>query len=51
MEKSWIEAEEILAAILPPKEWVQDGQLWIQQVSPTPASKLDVINLQVIFSF
>jgi hypothetical protein len=24
---------EILHALLPPKEWVQDGQTWIQKVS------------------
>nr|AAB69193.1 axonemal dynein light chain [Homo sapiens] len=30
------QAEEILNAILPPREWVEDTQLWIQQVSSTP---------------
>ncbi|XP_060524573.1 33 kDa inner dynein arm light chain, axonemal [Cylas formicarius] len=38
--------EEILNTILPPKEWEEDGQLWRQQVSTTPATRLDVINLQ-----
>lgn len=40
------ETEEILNTILPPKEWDEDGQLWRQQVSTTPATRLDVINLQ-----
>jgi len=30
------------------REWTEDGQLWIQYVSSTPATRLDVINLQVI---
>merc|ERR1711966_588751 len=36
----------ILNSILPPREWTEDGQLWIQYVSSTPATRLDVINLQ-----
>ena len=33
---------------LPPprSEWTEDGQLWVQYVSSTPATRLDVINLQ-----
>ncbi|KAF1783412.1 Axonemal dynein light chain [Phytophthora cactorum] len=31
---------------LPPKEWTEDGQLWVQYVSSTPATRLDVVNLQ-----
>lgn len=27
------ETEEILNAILPPKEWEENGNLWLQQVS------------------
>ncbi len=27
-------------------EWTEDGQLWVQYVSSTPATRLDVINLQ-----
>ena len=42
------ETEEILDSILPPREWEEDGQLWRQSVSSTPATRLDVINLQVI---
>lgn len=38
--------EEILNSILPPKEWSEGGQLWVQSVSSTPATRLDVINLQ-----
>ena len=38
--------EELLNAILPPREWTQDGQHRIQRVSSTPATRLDVINLQ-----
>merc|ERR1712167_466745 len=26
--------------------WTEDGQLWVQYVSSTPATRLDVINLQ-----
>ncbi|PSN37487.1 33 kDa inner dynein arm light chain [Blattella germanica] len=40
------ETEEILNFILPPREWEEEGQLWRQQVSSTPATRLDVINLQ-----
>ncbi|GLG99465.1 Putative inner dynein arm light chain, axonemal [Gryllus bimaculatus] len=40
------ETDEILNAILPPREWEEDGQLWRQSVSNTPATRLDVINLQ-----
>ncbi|XP_066150646.1 33 kDa inner dynein arm light chain, axonemal [Euwallacea fornicatus] len=40
------ETEEILNTILPPKEWEEEGQLWRQQVSTTPATRLDVVNLQ-----
>lgn len=40
------ETEEILNSILPPKEWEEDGQLWRQQVSTNPATRLDVVNVQ-----
>ena len=42
------QAEEILNSILPPREWSEDGQLWKQCVSSTPATRLDVMNLQVL---
>jgi len=28
------------------REWTEGGQLWVQQVSSTPATRLDVITLQ-----
>jgi dynein light intermediate chain len=28
------------------REWTESGQLWVQQVSSTPATRLDVVNLQ-----
>jgi dynein light intermediate chain len=40
------QTEDILNSILPPHEWTEDGQLWIQYVSSTPATRLDVINVQ-----
>ena len=30
------------------REWTENGQLWVQQVSSTPATRLDVVNLQVL---
>ena len=41
------QTEEVLDSVLPPREWSEDGQLWVQRVSSTPATRLDVINLQV----
>ncbi|BHF81098.1 hypothetical protein SprV_0702422800 [Sparganum proliferum] len=40
------QTDEILNSILPPREWSENGQLWIQRVSSTPATRLDVVNLQ-----
>ncbi|XP_042346654.1 axonemal dynein light intermediate polypeptide 1 [Plectropomus leopardus] len=40
------ENEEILNAILPPREWIEDNQLWVQQVSSAPCTRTDVINLE-----
>ena len=45
-KKSKTQTEDILNAILPPRELTEDGQLWVQYVSSTPATRLDVINLQ-----
>lgn len=28
------------------REWTEDGQLWVQYVSSTPATRLDIVNLQ-----
>lgn len=46
IERETTQTEDILNSILPPREWTEDGQLWIQYVSSTPATRLDVINLQ-----
>jgi dynein light intermediate chain len=46
IEKQTTQTEDILNSILPPREWTDDGQLWVQYVSSTPATRLDVINLQ-----
>ncbi|XP_055066513.1 axonemal dynein light intermediate polypeptide 1 [Misgurnus anguillicaudatus] len=40
------QTEEILNAILPPREYIEDGQLWVQAVSSAPCTRADVINLQ-----
>jgi dynein light intermediate chain len=40
------QVEVILNSIVPPREWNQDGKLWVQSVSSTPATRLDVIALQ-----
>ena len=38
-------AEDILPKILPPIVFEKDGQLWLQKVSATPATRLDVQRL------
>jgi len=38
--------EEILNLILPPKETSEEGQLWVQYVSPDPATPADVKKLE-----
>lgn len=38
--------EDFLNSILPPREYTENGQLWVQYVSPTPATRVEVINLQ-----
>lgn len=40
------QTEDVLNSILPPREWNEEGQYWVQRVSSTPATRLDVINLQ-----
>ncbi|XP_076008833.1 axonemal dynein light intermediate polypeptide 1-like [Genypterus blacodes] len=40
------QTEEILNAILPPREWKEGNQLWIQQVSTMPCSRTDVVHLE-----
>lgn len=44
--KAVSQTEDILNSILPPREWTDEGQLWVQHVSSNPATRLDVINLQ-----
>ena len=39
-------AEDILNSILPPRDFEANGQKWVQHVSSTPATRLDVITLQ-----
>ena len=39
-------AEDVLHSIMPPRQFEEDGQQWVQLVSNTPATRLDVINLQ-----
>ena len=38
-------AEDILPKILPPQIFEKDGQKWLQKVSSTPATRLDVQRL------
>ena len=45
-DKSAKSTEDILNSILPPRQWSESGQLWQQCVSSTPATRLDVLNLQ-----
>ena len=40
------QTEDILNQILPPREWINEGQPWVQHVSSAPATRLDVIALQ-----
>ena len=39
-------AEDYLNSILPPKESTKNGKLWVEYVSPTPATKVEVLNLK-----
>jgi len=40
------QTDEILNSILPPRQYSESGQLWVQQVASVPATRLDVVNLQ-----
>jgi dynein light intermediate chain len=42
-------SEDVLAAIVAPRQWKVDGQVWEQSLSSTPATRIDVINLQVSY--
>ncbi|KAM3614998.1 uncharacterized protein V6R79_021982 [Siganus canaliculatus] len=37
---------DFLNEILPPREWMEGNQLWVQQVSSTPCTRTDVIHLK-----
>ena len=34
--RGWEQTDDILNAILPPREWTEDGELWVQYVSAQP---------------
>jgi dynein light intermediate chain len=44
--KASSQTEDILNQILPPREWSEEGQTWVQKASPAPATRLDVMTLQ-----
>ncbi|GAB6033104.1 Axonemal dynein light intermediate polypeptide 1 [Chamberlinius hualienensis] len=48
LTEEWLakDTQDMLDSILPPKEWLEDGQLWIQHVSSIPATRTDVVALQ-----
>lgn len=40
------QTEDILNRLLPPREWEKEGAQWVQFVSSSPATRVDVISLQ-----
>ena len=38
--------DDMMNAMLPAREWVEESGVWVQNVSKEPASRLDVISLQ-----
>ncbi|NXW16973.1 IDLC protein, partial [Circaetus pectoralis] len=38
--------QELLNAILPPREWEEENRRWVQEVSSAPSTRLDVVHLQ-----
>ena len=38
--------QEVLESILPAREWEEEGKLWRQRISASPATRLDVLQLQ-----
>ena len=46
MDSTKPSSEDILNAILPPREWVESGKHYIQYVSHQPASRVDVARLR-----
>lgn len=45
-KKEASQTEDILNSILPPREFNADEQLWVQNVSSTPATRADVLQLE-----
>ncbi|KAF4080474.1 hypothetical protein AMELA_G00171650 [Ameiurus melas] len=43
-----IKTEDILNSILPPREWMENNQLWVQQVSSSPCSRSEITHLREI---
>lgn len=43
--KSTSATEDILHSILPPREWTEEGELWVQYVSSHKTGRVDVIQL------
>uniref|UniRef100_A0A3Q1GUS4 Axonemal dynein light intermediate polypeptide 1 n=1 Tax=Acanthochromis polyacanthus TaxID=80966 RepID=A0A3Q1GUS4_9TELE len=42
--------EEILNIILPPREWTEGNQHWVQHVSSSPCTRTDVIHLEELLN-
>ncbi|XP_060776306.1 axonemal dynein light intermediate polypeptide 1-like [Neoarius graeffei] len=40
------QTEDVLHVILPPRKWMENDELWVQQVSSRPCTRTDVIQLQ-----
>ncbi|MBN3296811.1 IDLC protein, partial [Amia calva] len=40
------QTKQLLHAILPPRLWIEDNKLWVQQVSTIPSTRMDVVHLQ-----
>ncbi|NXN99040.1 IDLC protein, partial [Rhinopomastus cyanomelas] len=38
--------QELLNAILPPRQWKDETRLWVQEVSSAPSTRFDVVHLQ-----
>jgi dynein light intermediate chain len=38
--------DDYLNSILPPREYTENGALWVRYVSPAPSNRVDVIQLQ-----
>ena len=46
LENKPIRPEDVLNNILPPREWIEQGQHFMQYVSHEPASRIDVARLR-----